>query len=242
MNYDRKKQILNCLQSKHYITVDELCEQLYVSGATVRRELKELEESRQIRRTRGGAYLVEGIANDDPHVLREKKNEMQKQIIASQALKYIRDGMTLFLDSSTTIYILARNLDAFSNLCIITNSLKTALYLSSQKGITVMCTGGEPRPGSVSLVGQGTTDYIRRHNADAAFMSARGFSLSGGASESSEEEYFIKRAFLDNSREKYLLCDTSKMGKDYLCRTASLSDFSKVITESQEINKQYAHN
>lgn len=240
MDYDRKKQILNYLRSKNYMTVDELCEQLCVSGATVRRELTELEESRHIRRTRGGAYLVEGIANDDPHVLREQKNEMQKQIIASQALKHIRDGMTLFFDSSTTIYILARNLDTFSNLRVITNSLKTSLYLSAHKGITIMCTGGELRPGAVSLVGQSTVDYIRRHNADAVFMSTRGFSLSGGASESTEEEYFVKRAYLDNSREKYLLCDTSKMDKDYLCKTAPLSEFSKVITESLDINKRYA--
>lgn len=238
MDYTRKQQILNYMKTKQYVTVNELCNYLFVSGATVRRELKELEDSRQIRRTRGGAYLVEGITNETPYILRERQSESDKQIIANQALEYIRDGMTLFLDSSSTIYVLGQNLETFNSLCIITNNLKLSAYLATKKNIKLMCTGGDLYPGTMSLVGQTTVDYIRRHNADAAFLSAQGFSISGGTTESREEEYFIKRAFLTNSNQKYLLCDTSKLGKDYLCKTAELSEFTRVITENREVNKK----
>ncbi|MDR1542235.1 MAG: DeoR/GlpR family DNA-binding transcription regulator [Clostridiales bacterium] len=233
---NRKELILNCMRDKNFVTVEYLCSVLYVSGATIRRDLKELEESRQIRRTRGGALLIEGIANEDPLAMRENRNEMQKQIIASQACKFIKDGMTLFLDSSSTVFILARNLDQFSNLRIITNGVKTVLLLSDRKDIAVMCTGGSLRSGSKSLVGQSAVEYAGRFNADAVFMSSRGFSLSGGSTEASEDEYFIKREFISKSKEKYLLCDTSKMNSDYLCRTAPLTAFTEVITESQEVN------
>jgi DeoR/GlpR family transcriptional regulator of sugar metabolism len=233
---NRKEQILTYMRNKNFVTVGELCAVLYVSGATIRRDLRELEESRQIIRTRGGALLVEGIANEDPLVIRESRNEMQKQIIAAQAVKRIRDGMTLFLDPSSTVSILARNLESFSNLRIITNGLKTCLLLSDRKDMAVMCTGGTLRSGSKSLVGQSAVEYAGRLNADAVFMSSRGFSLSGGATEASEEECFIKREFIKNSKEKYLLCDSSKMGNDYLCKTAALSDFTEVFTESKEVN------
>ena len=108
MDYDRKNQILQILRAQHFVSVNDLCSQLFVSSATVRRELKNLEESHQIQRTRGGAYWIEGTAKEDPYAVRERQNVMEKQIIAGQAIQYIRDGMTVFLDSSSTVYIMAQ--------------------------------------------------------------------------------------------------------------------------------------
>ncbi|MDR2750672.1 MAG: DeoR/GlpR family DNA-binding transcription regulator [Clostridiales bacterium] len=237
---NRKELILNLMRGKNFVTVDELSASLYVSGATIRRDLKELEESKQIRRTRGGALLVEGIANEDPLAIRENRNEHQKQIIAAQAVKKIKDGMTLFLDSSSTVYILARNLEGIANLRVITNGLKTCLHLSDRNDMAVMCTGGTLRAGSKSLVGQTAVDFVRRLNADAVFMSSRGFSLESGSTEASEDESFIKREFIKNSKERYLLCDSSKMGNDFLCRTAPITAFNEVFTESREVNARIA--
>lgn len=240
MDFERKNQILQILRSQHHVSVNDLCNRLFVSSATVRRELKELEESHQIRRVRGGAYLIEGNAIEDPYAVREKQNILQKQIIAGQALGYIRDGMTIFLDSSSTVYIMAQMIEGFSNLYIITNSLKTALCLASRRGITVMCVGGKPRVGTVSLVGQTAVETIRKFNADLAFVSACGFDAERGASEASEEEAYIKRAYIENAREALLLCDSTKMGKSFLRRTADLREFKRIITESQIINKQFS--
>jgi DeoR family fructose operon transcriptional repressor len=237
---NRKELILNLMRGKNFVTVDELSASLYVSSATIRRDLKELEESRQIRRTRGGALLVEGIANEDPLAIRESRNEHQKHIIAAQAVKKIKDGMTLFLDSSSTVSVLAKNLEGISNLRVITNGLKTSLYLSDRNDMAIMCTGGTLRAGSKSLVGQSAVDYARRLNADAVFMSSRGFSLEAGATEASEEESFVKREFIRNSKERYLLCDSSKMGNDFLCRIAPITEFNEVFTENREVNARIA--
>ena len=191
-----------------------------------------------LRRTRGGAVLTEGGAVDDPLTLRENKNVMQKQIIAGQAARYIKDGMTLFLDSSSTVYTLARGLGRFSGLRVVTNGVKTALLLSEMAGVTVMCTGGTLRENSQSLVGQAAVDYIARLNADLVFMSCRGFSLAGGALEATEEEYYVKRQYLQNSRRACLLCDSSKLDQPYLYRIAPLARFAAVITERRELNER----
>ena len=219
-----------------FVTVEQMCEALFVSGATIRRDLQALEDSHLIRRTRGGAILVEGITSEDPLDFRESQNVMQKQIIAGNACLHIQDGMTLFLDSSSTVYILARNLEPFNSLRIITNGLKTAALLSDFKNLSVMCAGGTVREHSKSLIGQSTVEFVTHLNADIAFMSCRGFSIENGASEASEDEYFIKRQFLKNSKKSILLCDSSKMNIDFLCRLAPLTAFSEVITERKEIN------
>lgn len=238
MDYERKEQIMNILRAKQYASVNEICERLFVSGSTVRRDMKELEDRRQICRTRGGAYLLESISTEDPYAIRERQHVMEKQIIAAQAMKYIRDGMTIFMDSSSTVYILVQNMPAYNNLRVITSSLKTALSLGTKKGITVMCACGSPRPGTTSLIGQSTVEYIGRFNADAAFVSACGFDMKKGTSEASEEEAFVKRTMLSRALDKYLLCDTSKMGKFFLSKVADLPEYSKIITERPNVNNQ----
>lgn len=238
-NYDRKEMILELMRNENrFVTVDQLCNKLYVSGATIRRDLAELEQSRLIRRTRGGALLVEGSASEDPLAFRENQNAMQKQIIANMACDFIRDGMTLFLDSSTTVFTLARNLDRFNNLRVITNGLKTALLLSDYPNLSVMCPGGSLREGSKSLAGLATLEFISRLNADIAFMSCRGFSFENGASEASEDEYFIKQQFIKNSKTNILLLDTSKIGQDYICRLAGAPVFDHILTDNVHLNQR----
>ncbi len=235
---NRRELILETLRGNNrFVTVQQLARDLYVSEATIRRDLTALENARLLRRTRGGAVLLEGSAGDDPLNFRENRNVTQKQIIAQYALRYVKNGMTLFLDSSSTVYALARGLGAFSGLRVVTTGLKTAMLLSEQPSVQVMCTGGALREGSKSLVGQAAQDFVARLNADAAFMSCRGFSLRHGACETSEDEYYIKRLFIQNSKQCYLMCDSTKMDADYLFCTAPLARFSAVITERRDVNE-----
>jgi DeoR/GlpR family transcriptional regulator of sugar metabolism len=243
--YERKQQILEIMRDNNpVVTVDQLCSSIFASGATIRRDLKDLENSKLIRRTHGGAILVEGNTSEDPLSFRENQNSIKKQIIADAALCYVQDGMTIFLDSSSTVYTLAKELEKFNNLKVITNGIKTAMLLSDFKNLAVMCTGGTLRENSKSLVGLAAKDFISRLNADIAFMSCRGFSVENGVSEASEDEFQVKRQYILNSKKAILMCDTSKMNADFLCRLAPLSDFYEIITEKKEVNdlcNQYTH-
>ncbi|HHV32642.1 DeoR/GlpR family DNA-binding transcription regulator [Caproiciproducens sp. LBM24188] len=243
--YERKKQILELMrQNNRVVTVDQLCESLFASGATIRRDLKDLEESKLIHRTHGGAVLVEGSTSEDPLAFRETQNSVKKQVIADLAIRHVRDGMTIFLDSSSTVNTLAKGLEKFNNLKVITNGLKSALLLSEFKNVKVLCTGGSLRENSKSLVGLAAKEFISRYNADLAFLSCRGFSVENGASEASEDECYVKTQYLANSKKAILMCDTSKMNLDFMCRLAPLSEFYEVITEKKEINdlcNQYTH-
>jgi len=237
--YDRKDLILEILRNhSRFVTVEQLSEKLFVSGATIRRDLSMLEKSKLIQRTRGGAILLESISTEAPMVLRENRNEMEKQIIATIARDFVKEGMTVFMDSSSTVFTLARNLSHIGTLTVITNNLKIVWLLSERKGVTLLCTGGWLKERSMSFFGQSTVQFINRINADAAFLSAMGFTFENGATDGSEEEYYIKRAYLSNSKCKYLLVDTSKEGKEFMYRTSPLSAYTRVITESRELNER----
>ncbi len=110
--------------------------------------------------------------------------------------------------------------------------------LAQRKGITIMSTGGCLDAPKMAFSGLSTLEYIRGLSADAAFMSAQGLVLETGTYESVEETNQFKRICLKNSRKKILLCDTSKLGKNYLYHTAPLSAYDYIFTESREINRE----
>lgn len=234
---ERKHQILDMLKkSKGSVTVKELCDRLYASGATIRRDLADLEKRKLIRRTHGGAMLSDDIIGGDPLIFREMHNYAQKQAIAKIAAGYVQDGMTLFLDSSTTVLAFAQTLRTFSNIRAVTNGLKTALLLADFPGVQVHCTGGALKDGFPSLVGMPAIEFIARHHADLCFLSCRGFSPELGATDSSEEEYYIKKQLMENSSRTVLLCDTSKFHTRFMCKLGPVSAFGAVITEDNGMN------
>ena len=227
---ERQQRILSILKEKQAVTVEELCGRLYSSGATIRRDLQVLEHSGQLRRTHGGAVFLDGNAKDFPLQMRENENLTAKDIIAERALPRIRNGQTIFMDASSTVCQLAARLTRFRNLRIITNGLKTADILAGMEGITVYSTGGRLRENAKSFVGVQAMEAASRFNADLAFFSCRGIHPESGITDSTEEEADLKRVYIRQSRKAFLLCDSSKIGKQYFSRLGGLDVVEDILS------------
>ena len=221
---ERQNQIIEILKARRAATVDELCRALYSSGATVRRDLKLLEKDGLLTRTHGGAVLLEEGSHDAPMMLRENENIAGKRAIAEKALPLIKDGQTIFLDSSSTCCVLAGALTKFTNLRVITNSLKSLNILASLPGITAYCTGGRLNGRALSLTGNAAVSFAARFHADTAFISCRGVDEQIGITETSEEETAVKSAYVKMSDRTVLLFDESKLGKKYFSKICDFSD------------------
>lgn len=230
---ERQNLILEILEKKQAVTVEELCATLYSSGATIRRDLQALENNGMIRRTHGGAVHIDKNAKDFPMTLRENENLTAKDQMAQRAFTHIKDGQTLFLDSSSTVCRLARRLTGFQHLRVITNGLKTASILAEIDGIEVYCTGGRLRDNAMSFTGGQAVEFVQQFNADYAFISCRGVDPDVGITDSDESEATLKRSYMHNSRRVVLLCDNSKLGQRYFCKIAPLEAIWKIITNVQ---------
>lgn len=237
---ERQQLILSILKERQAVTVDELCARLYSSGATIRRDLQILENSGQLRRTHGGAVFLDGNAKDFPLQMREAENLTAKDIIAERALPHIRSGQTIFMDASSTVCQLAARLTRFRNLRVITNGLKTADILAGIEGITVYSTGGRLRENAKSFVGVQAMEAAARFNADLAFFSCRGIHPEGGITDSTEEEADLKRVFIRQSRRAFLLCDSSKVGKQYFSRLGGLDTVTGILSDIP-LGPEYTH-
>ncbi|MBQ9760196.1 MAG: DeoR/GlpR transcriptional regulator [Clostridia bacterium] len=224
----RHNDIMLLLRERKEITVKELCAALFSSPATVRRDLCELEEKGLLKRSFGGAVLVEDYSNQLPRDLRYRTNIQAKKNLCARAAALIHDGDTIFVDASSTTYFLAPYLKKYKELTVVTNNPSLSLLLSEMK-IHNLCTGGEMLNDSVALVGRDAERFVSRIRAHKCFFSARGY--TDFISDSSRPERDIKEEMLAHAAHSVFLADASKKGKDYPYPIMSLSEIDEIIEE-----------
>ena len=167
---ERRQQILSILHRDQFVTVEKLCGALYASPATIRRDLAEMARQGVLRRLRGGAEPTEGSNSDIPLLLRLQKDKEKKEKIAAIAARFLGGATTVFMDSSSTAYYLARRLKDCTGRSIVTCGLATMNYLNEQTTASVYCTGGRILHQS-SFVGGHAVETVRAHHADVLFFS-----------------------------------------------------------------------
>ena len=231
LNEERRRLILNILSRDGRVLVGALAKQFRTSQVTIRKDLDVLQADGRIHRTHGGALPARESALEDP-TLREKEklHRREKLQIAAAAVRMVREGQVVILDSGTTTTAIGRALRKFENLTIITNAVNIAAELSGSS-LEVILTGGTLRKNSFSLVGPIAEETLRRLNADILFLGVDGFELRHGLSTPNLLEAKVNRAMMDVARLTVAVCDSSKFGRRSLSSIAPLSAVHHLITD-----------
>ena len=127
---ERRKEILELLDEKGYVSVKDLSQRLYVSLPTIRRDLTLLEREGYVLRTHGGASLSISDSFVEPFALRKKTNLEAKKYIGKIAASLIHNNDTLFITSSSTCLEFASHIKPDLRLNILTNGMPLAHKLS----------------------------------------------------------------------------------------------------------------
>ena len=231
---ERQQLILQMLAEDESTTVKGIAQKLFVSEPTVRRDLTELEHRGLITRLYGGAHVKrDGTAPDSeiPFLLREKERLPAKVVMGKKAASLVRDGMVLMLDGSTSAYNIVPFLDGFKDLIVVTSGAKTAVALA-ELNINTYSTGGRMIIHSFSYVGEQAEEFVRHINADLLFFSCRSLSDDGKMTDVSVEEVNLRRAMFASAKKKYLMCDSSKLGKTCFYNLGTLDEIDGVISDS----------
>ncbi len=210
---ERRRSILNELDERGRVSVNDLSDKLKVSAVTIRQDLRALAEEQLLERTHGGAVLPK-LRATTPELsfdVRLREHNSIKDALARHAVKYVNNGDSIALDSSTTVFAMLPYLKQFDRLIIVTNSLVVAHNLLDAPHILVMMPGGHLRRDSVSLVG--TPDGLPDIHLNAGFISVHGVTAETGFTESSMEEVQMKQAMLAHCIHKYVLMDERKWGR-----------------------------
>ena len=227
---ERERQIMDILKSKRYESVSKLARATYISESSIRRDLARLERLGLVERTYGGVSIA-GNDTDAPHIAtRITKNARAKRKIAQKAARYLKDGMTVILDGSTTAYNMVDVLAEKKNITLITNGTYTA-QRAIAKGMTVYLTGGRREGGRPVLTGSYAEETLEKMSADIVFFSSMAMTDDGVICDCTESENKIRKIMLSRARIKILLMDKTKMGKTAQHVLCSKTDVDAVITD-----------
>ena len=191
---ERFSLIMEQLNRKRTVTVQELCEALNTSESTIRRDLTEL----------------------------DLLGKLKKRSIAQAAAKLINADDFVFIDAGSTTLELVRALagDALKA-SYVTNGVAHARALA-RKGCRVYLPGGLLRPETEAIVGAPTVTSLQRYNFTKAFMGANGVALDAGFTTPDPEEAAVKAAAVHRAREAWFLVDDAKFSRIYPAVIADL--------------------
>jgi DeoR/GlpR family transcriptional regulator of sugar metabolism len=234
----RLDNLRELIRGQGVIRIEEICRQLRVSPATVRRDLDELEKAGAIRRVHGGAVSVESRLEEPLFDDKASMAAQEKHRIAEAALQFVAPGDTIYLDGGSTVLEFAHRLHDRTNLTVVTNSLRAAHELAG-RGPRLILIGGELRRLSQTMVGPLTRFVLQELHVDKAFMGTIGLALKEGMTTTDPGEAYTKELVMSQARQVILLADSGKAGKVAFARAGHLEKVHVFVTDKQ-LDKHFA--
>jgi DeoR/GlpR family transcriptional regulator of sugar metabolism len=228
----RREGIAEMLRIAGSVTVVDVEERYAVSSMTARRDLAELERRGLARRTHGGAVLPAITSHEDSFKSRMHRSSAAKARLGKAAAAMVGEGETLFLDSSSTAYHVARALlDAGGRHTIITNSQPIMDLVASHptSESELIGIGGTLRRLTRSFVGPGATGAVQAHFADRVFFSIKGLARDGELTDADVLEAEVKRRMVERAEDAVLLIDGTKLASRGLSVIAHISAVGQVV-------------
>lgn len=228
----RRERILQLLKSQGRTTIQEIIEKFDCSEATARRDLFELEKTRLVIRTIGGAQF-EGFSGvrEVPFQEKQKLLWIEKESIAAKAGSMIDEGDIIGLTGGTTTYLIAKEIKLRRNITVVTNAVNIAMELADSDGIQVVVAGGVLRKNSFELCGPMAEKTVEDLHIGIMFLGADGFTLEQGLTTYSEQEAQIAKLLMKRSLKTIAVFDHSKVGRVSLFNIAPLSQLHACITD-----------
>ncbi len=226
----RRDRLRDLVQTHGFASLGELAESLEVSESTIRRDLEQLEQAGDARRTHGGVFWT---GKPDTMRVFETRRDSQwpaKAAIGQIAAQLIEDHETILLDGGSTTYEIARHLVG-RPLQVVTNSLPIAHLLSSSESIDLIMVGGCVRGRRAVAIGPMADAMLQTINVGQAYLSVAGITERG---------YFnsdmmlveSEKAMLATADRAIVVTDSSKFGKVSLSRLCGLDEVDAVVTDS----------
>ena len=163
----------------------------------------------------------------------------EKKVIAERAYDFIKDKDTIFADGSSTVYALIKLIVSGKkkNIIIITTSMLIVNTLEACKNCKVIAVGGEVNYRNNCYEGYIAKSIIESLRADKCFLGINGIDKKFGFSTPRFEDAEIKKLFIENSNQSFLLADHTKFDKAYLTQVTSDCDY--LITDTRDSNIDY---
>ena len=234
----RAEKIVKLLLRTGSATIDEILAEAGSSAPSIRRDLARLENRGLIRRTHGGATLVEPLLYepfryDSSFLAREQRHAAEKRRIGLAAAELVQPGETVGLTAGTTTTHVGRSLRHRDKIQVVTNAINIGMELCNQPGIRTILTGGViPWAWSFSLTGNAALTFLDNVYMDKVFLSVTGIDAERGATSLEADEALVYQKMLKQSKQVIVVADASKLGKVSPAFICQASEINILITDT----------
>ncbi|WDZ98379.1 DeoR/GlpR family DNA-binding transcription regulator [Herbaspirillum sp. WKF16] len=227
----RQQTLLECVRKHITISVEELAQKLNVTTQTVRRDVKSMVDAKLLARYHGGVGLLSSTENI-AYPQRQVMNADAKRRIGKAVAARVPDGCSLILNLGTTTEEVAQALHRHKNIHVVTNNLNVANMLASNAESEVIVAGGVVRARDRGIVGEATIDFIRQFKVDIGIIGISSIELDGVLRDFDAREVKVAQTIIEQSRQVWLVADSSKFGRQALVKMAHLSQVDALFTDA----------
>ena len=221
-------KIIRILKENHYVTVDYLVQEIRYSPASIRRDLTLLEKQGLVKRSYGGVEIKDDRIT--PFRFRQHSMKIAKNAIAKQAASLVKNGDTVFLDSSSTTQYMGHFLTKKKGITVITSNMMLASFLF-EHGIVTYCTGGRVTEYPGTLGGKWVGSYLSEFNVDIGFFASRGINANGDILVTCENSVMNIESFRQNCKKLAYLCGSDKFNSDAKFKGGTLGNLDYFISD-----------
>ena len=228
----RHRRILAALATDPTVRISALAAEFGVSAETVRRDIETLSRQGAVRRTYGGASIVQAGLQLELSS-RETMAVAERARIGAAAAAMVPAGGVVMLDAGSTTGHMARALAARGIAAtMLTNSLRAAQDLAAapEPGLRVMLCPGDVSAAEQGVYGPETTAFLERFHADLAVVGATGLTEEGPCDVHTRAAW-VKRTMFARAARRVLLADSEKFGRAVLERICPLGALTDLVTD-----------
>jgi DeoR family fructose operon transcriptional repressor len=225
--YVRRKKLIEYLENQEIAYIADLAIHANTSEATIRRDLKSLEEEGRIEILQGGAakllqYEREKSANERMSYKKEEKRKL-----GEYGATLVSHGEFIFIGPGTTENWMLKHLVG-KEVTVVTNGIVHIEKLLNLNIDTTLIGGKLNRKdGLVSC--ETAMEQIKNLNFDKCFLGSLGISEAKGASTSSSALASLNKEVMKRSKKSILLVDSTKLGKTARYKFAEADDFDVIL-------------
>jgi len=237
----RQEYIVEQLNKKGRVSLNELNQELNVSSMTIRRDILFLEENNMAQRVHGGAILPKRINSEFLFTQKEELMKDVKKTIAAKAASLLNEGDTVFINSGTTTLQVARALKD-KKLHIVTNN-PFVVAVDIDVNVELIMLGGIIRKESFSVVGEPAMETLLNITASKAIIGIDGICPERGLSSSNSLEASLNNRMITQTfGDVIVVADNSKIGRVSPFKAGEIEDISVLITSDDihsDMKKQF---
>jgi DeoR family transcriptional regulator, aga operon transcriptional repressor len=232
----RAQAILRELLRDGNISVEQMAKTFDVSSATIRRDLRDLERVGLLRRTSGGAELVEPTLYEPfRHVSsfgeEEQRCADEKRRIGLAAAEMIAEGEIVSIGAGTTTTQVARGIRHRKNITVVTNAINIAMELSHRSDLKIFVAGGFLSSDWFALTGVATFQSVSTMFVDKIFIGVDGIHPQHGLTTNYPDQAAIHQQMLKQARYRVVVADHGKFNVTCTALICPLNEINLLITD-----------